>query len=175
MTLIRLFLTFAKIGLFAFGGGAATLPLIEREIVVKLLWLSHSEFLELVAIAELTPGPIAINAATFVGYKVGGFWGSTIATIGVCLPSAILILVIAHFLQKFEANIWANRIVVSLRPAVIALIAAAAYSIAGRGITDVRGVIIAVASFLLLRTRKINPIFVLILAGISGIVIYLFL
>ena len=173
MTLIQLFLTFAKIGLFAFGGGSATLPLIEREIVIGLQWLSHSEFLELIAISELTPGPIAINAATFVGYKLGGFWGSTIATIGVCLPSVTLILIVAHFLQRFEANIWADKIVRGLRPAVIALIAAAAYSIAGKGITDVWGIIIAVASFLVLRTRKINPILVLIMAGISGIIVYL--
>ena len=173
MTLIQLFLTFAKIGLFAFGGGSATLPLIEREIVIGLQWLSHSEFLELIAISELTPGPIAINAATFVGYKLGGVWGSTIATIGVCLPSVILILIVAHFLQRFEANIWADKIVRGLRPAVIALIAAAAYSIAGKGITDVWGIIIAVASFLVLRTHKINPILVLILAGISGIIVYL--
>ncbi len=173
MTLIQLFLTFAKIGLFAFGGGSATLPLIEREIVIGLQWLSHSEFLELIAISELTPGPIAINAATFVGYKLGGVWGSTIATIGVSLPSVTLILIVAHFLQKFEANIWADKIVRGLRPAVIALIAAAAYSIAGKGITDVWGIIIAVASFLVLRTRKINPILVLIMAGISGIIVYL--
>ncbi len=173
MTLIQLFLTFAKIGLFAFGGGSATLPLIEREIVIGLQWLSHSEFLELIAISELTPGPIALNAATFVGYKVGGGWGSTIATIGVCLPSVILILIVAHFLQKFEANIWADKIVRSLRPAVIALIAAAAYSIAGKGITDIKGIVIAIVSFVGLMTRKVNPILVLILAGIAGIIVYL--
>ena len=80
----------------------------------------------------------------------------------------------AHYLQKFKANIWADKVVVSFRPAVIALIAAAAaYSIAGKGITDVRGIIIAVASFLVLRTRKINPVLVLILAGVSGIIVYL--
>ncbi len=173
MTFIQLFVTFTKIGLFAFGRGSATIPLIEREIVIGLQWLSHSEFLELIAISELTPGPIAINAATFVGYKVGGIWGSTIATIGVCLPSVTLILVVAHLLQKFEANIWADRIVRGLRPAIIALIAAAAFSIAGKGITDIKGIIMAIASFLVLRTRKINPILVLILAGVLGIIVYL--
>jgi len=171
--LIQLFLTFAKIGLFAFGGGSATLPLIEREIVIGLQWLNHSQFVELIAISELTPGPIAINAATFVGFKLGEVWGSAIATIGVCLPSVTLILITAHFLRKFEANIWVDKIVRSLRPAVIALIAAAAYSIAGKGITDLWGIIIGVASFLVLRTRKINPILVLIMAGISGIIVYL--
>jgi chromate transporter len=170
---VQLFLTFVKIGLFAFGGGFATLPLIEREIVTVLQWFSHSEFLELIAISELTPGPIAINAATFVGYKLGGVWGSAVATIGVCLPSATLILVVAYFLHRFEGNIWADRIVRSLRPAVIALIAAAVYSVAGKGITDIWGIVIAVAAFAVLRTRKVNPVLVLIIAGIAGIIIYL--
>ena len=173
MIFVQLFLAFARIGLFAFGGGFATLPLIEREIVTGLQWFSHSEFLELIAISELTPGPIAINAATFVGYKLGGVWGSAVATIGVCLPSATLILFAAHLLRRFESNVWADRIVRSLRPAVIALIAAAAYSVAGKGITDIWGIIIAVASFAVLRTRKINPVLVLIIAGIAGIIIYL--
>ena len=173
MILLQLFFAFAKIGLFAFGGGSATLPLIEKEIVNGLHWLNFSEFLELVAIAELTPGPIAVNAATFVGYRLYRIWGATAATIGVCLPSIILMLVITRFLQKFETNIWVDKVVRGLRPAVIALIATAAYSIAGKGITDIKGIIIAIASFLVLGTRKINPILVLILAGIAGIIAYL--
>lgn len=171
--LLQLFLTFIKIGVFAFGGGSATLPLIEKEIVNGLHWLNFNEFLELVAIAELTPGPIAVNSATFVGYRLHGIWGATVATMGVCLPSVILILVIARFLQRFETNIWVDRVVRSLRPAVIALIAAAAYSIGGKGITDITGIIIAIVSFLVLRTLKISPILVLVLAGIAGIIAYL--
>lgn len=172
MTLIQLFVTFARIGLVAFGGGSATLPLIEREIVTGLQWFTHSEFVELVAISELTPGPIAINAATFVGYKLGGIWGSITATLGVCLPSITLLLIIARFLHRLQGNLWADRIVRSLRPAVVALIAAAAYSIAGKGIADIWGIMIAVASFLILRSRKISPPLVLVMAGIAGILVY---
>ena len=173
MLLIQLFLTFAQIGLFAFGGGYATLPLIEKEIVNKFHWLTHKEFLEVVTISQLTPGPIAINAATFVGYKVSGFFGSIIATVSVCLPSVILILIVVRFLRKFETNIWVNNILKGLRPAVVALIAAAAYSlIKGGGITDIKGLIIGVVSFVILRSKRLDPILILILAGIAGIIVY---
>ena len=142
MILLRLFLAFAQIGLFAFGGGYAILPLIEKEIVNNLHWLTHKEFLEVVTISQLTPGPIAINAATFVGYKVGGVIGSLIATVSVCLPPVILVLIVVRFLKRFETNIWVNNVLKGLRPAVVALIASAAYSlIRGGGITEIKGLI----------------------------------
>jgi chromate transporter len=171
--LLQLFLSFAKIGLFAFGGGYATLVLIEQEIVISMHWLSHSEFLDVITISQLTPGPIAINAATFVGYKVNGIPGSIVATLAFCLPSLAITFILTRFLAKYESNTWVNSVVRGLRPAVIALIAAAAYSIiAGRGIMDVKGIVIAAASFVLLRTRKVDSILVLILAGAAGIVVY---
>ncbi len=173
MIFFQLLLTFAKIGLFAFGGGAATIPLIQNEIVTGLHWLSLNEFLELIGIAELTPGPIAVNAATFVGYKLGGVGGAVVATVGVCLPSIILVIIIVLLLQKFGTSFLADRVIRSLRPAVIALIAAAAYSIAAGGITDLKGIVIGVVGLIVLMSRKINPIFVLILAGIAGIIVYL--
>lgn len=173
MILLQLFLAFAQIGFFAFGGGYAILPLIEKEIVNNLHWLTHKEFLEVVTISQLTPGPIAINAATFVGYKVGGVIGSAVATISVCLPPVILVLIVVRFLKRFEANIWVNSVIKGLRPAVVALIASAAYSLVkGGGITEVKGLVIAIISFIILRTKKLDPILVLILAGIVGIIIY---
>lgn len=173
MILLKLFLAFAQIGLFAFGGGYAILPLIEKEIVNNLHWLTHKEFLEVVTISQLTPGPIAINAATFVGYKVGGVIGSLIATVSVCLPPVILVLIVVRFLKRFETNIWVNNVLKGLRPAVVALIASAAYSLVrGGGITEIKGLIIGIASFIILRTRKLDPILILIIAGIVGILIY---
>jgi chromate transporter len=172
--LLKLFLVFAQIGLFAFGGGYAILPLIEKEIVNNLHWLTHKEFLEVVTISQLTPGPIAINAATFVGYKVGGVIGSLIATVSVCLPPVILVLIVVRFLKRFETNIWVNNVLKGLRPAVVALIASAAYSLVrGGGITEIKGLIIGIASFIILRIRKLDPILILIIAGIVGILIYL--
>lgn len=174
MILLKLFLVFAQIGLFAFGGGYAILPLIEKEIVNNLHWLTHKEFLEVVTISQLTPGPIAINAATFVGYKVGGVIGSLIATVSVCLPPVILVLIVVRFLKRFETNIWVNNVLKGLRPAVVALIASAAYSLVrGGGITEIKGLIIGIASFIILRIRKLDPILILIIAGIVGILIYL--
>jgi chromate transporter len=174
MILIQLFLIFAQIGLFAFGGGYAILPLIEKEIVNNFHWLTYKEFLEVVTISQLTPGPISINAATFVGYKIGGILGSIVATVSVCLPSVIIILIVVRFLKKFETNIWVTNILKGLRPAVVALIASAAYSIVkGGGISDIIGIIIGVVSFLLLRSKKLNPILILILAGIVGVIVYI--
>lgn len=174
MILIQLFLAFARIGLFAFGGGYATLPLIEKEIINRLHWLTYGELVKVVTISELTPGPIAVNAATFVGYKLNGVVGAIVATIGVCLPSVVIIFIIVRFLKIFQTNIWVDRVIKGLRPAVIALVASAAFFmvVEGRGIADTKGAVIAIVSFLIIRSRKVNPIAVLILAGISGIIAY---
>jgi chromate transporter len=175
MILLELFYAFVRIGLFAFGGGDATIPLIEKIIVIELGWLPYGEFTQVVAIAQLTPGPIAVNAATYVGYRLAGILGATIATIAVCLPSIILVILVMHILRRFETNSGVDKFLKGVRPAVIALIAAAAYAIAvtGGGIADYKGIIIAAVCFLILRTHKLDPILVLLLAGISGVVVYL--
>ena len=100
--ILRLFLTFAKIGAFTFGGGYAMIPLIQKETVEKQKWISDDDILDIVAIAESTPGPIAINAATFVGHKVCGLWGSFAATLGIILPSFIIIYAISFILRQFS-------------------------------------------------------------------------
>ncbi len=175
MILLQLFYAFVRIGLFAFGGGDATLPLISQIIIDEMHWLSLGEFNQVVAIAQLTPGPIAVNAATYVGYRLAGVAGATIATIGVCLPSFILVVLIMRALKRFESNSGVSNFITGLRPAVIALIAAAAYSIAitGGGISDIKTILIAIASFAALRLTKINPILVLVMAGATGVVAYL--
>ena len=99
--ILTLFLTMLKIGLFTFGGGYAMIALLEAEFVSKRKWIEAEEFLDLVAIAESTPGPIAINAATYIGYKQAGFWGSFAATLGVCIPSFVIIFVISLFFDAF--------------------------------------------------------------------------
>ena len=99
---LTLFLTFLRIGAFTFGGGYAMIPLIQRETVEKHKWISDDDILEIIAIAESTPGPIAINSATFVGYKVAGFWGSFCSTFGVVLPSYIIISIISLLLKEFH-------------------------------------------------------------------------
>ena len=122
MTILKLFLTFLKIGAFSFGGGYAMLPLIEKEIIEVHQWLTTKEFIDILAVVEMTPGPIAINSATFLGYKVAGFWGSVAATIGVVLPSIIIILIIAHFLSKFKDSPYVEWAFRGIRPVVLGLI-----------------------------------------------------
>ena len=100
--LFQIFTTFMKIGIFTFGGGYAMIPLIQRETVVKRKWVDDDDILDIVAIAESTPGPIAINASTFVGYRVGGFFGAVVGTVGMILPSFIIILAISFVLNSFQ-------------------------------------------------------------------------
>lgn len=97
----QLFFSFFKIGAFTFGGGYAMVPLIQNEVIERKKWISEDEMMDIIVIAESTPGPIAINSATFVGYKVAGFWGSVVATLGVVLPSLIIISLIAFFFENF--------------------------------------------------------------------------
>ncbi len=104
MLLIRLFWEFFKIGAFTFGGGYAMIPLIEKEIVNKYHWLTLEQFTDLIAISEMTPGPVAVNSATFVGYKVAKFWGAVASTLGVILPSFLVIWAIAFVFFQFQNN-----------------------------------------------------------------------
>lgn len=97
-----------KIGLFTFGGGYAMIALLERELVEKKKWIEHEEFMDVIAIAESSPGPIAINSSTYIGYKIAGFWGSLVGTIAVCLPSFIIIYVISLFFDEFLQLKWVN-------------------------------------------------------------------
>ena len=121
-TLWRVFFTFFKIGAFTFGGGYAMIPLIQRETVEKHGWISDDDILEVVAIAESTPGPIAINAATFIGYRVAGFLGALCATLGVVLPSFVVILAISGVLRQFQHIKAVQYAFVGIRAGVLALI-----------------------------------------------------
>ncbi len=170
--LLDLFLTFFKIGVFGFGGGYAMLSLIQEEVTDVHLWLTQSEFLDIVAIAEMTPGPIAINMATFVGHELFGFLGSAIATLGVVLPSFIVVLILVHIFLKIQQNKGVQNALSGIRPAVLALIASAAITLTGDAIVDVSGVIIAFIAFIAVAFKKVNPLIVLILSGVVGAVIY---
>lgn len=126
-TLRQLFLTFLKIGAFTFGGGYAMISIIENEVVSEKKWLSHDEMMDITVIAESTPGPLAINTATFVGYKAGGVLGSAIATSGVVLPSLVIIFIIAMFLENFLAITWVANAFRGIKVAVAFLIFAAGW------------------------------------------------
>ena len=120
--LLTLFLTFVKIGALTFGGGYAMIPIIHRDVVEKRKWLSQNEMLEVLAISESTPGPISVNAATYVGFRVRGFWGSFFATLGLIIPSFVIIFVISLFYKTFMTWSWVDAMFKGLKAAVIILL-----------------------------------------------------
>lgn len=127
MIYLQLFYTFFKIGLFGFGGGYAMLSMIQGEVVTRYDWVSTQEFTDIVAISQSTPGPIGINAATYVGFTAtGSIWGSVIATFAVVLPSFILMLTISKFFLKYQKHPAVEAVFCGLRPAVVGLLASAA-------------------------------------------------
>jgi len=170
----QLFWTYCKIGLFGFGGGYAMLSLIQHEVVEKHAWLSAGEFTDIVAISQMTPGPIGINSATYIGYVVtGNVFGSAIATFAVCLPSFILLLSIAKAYQKFSSNRWVNYAFLGLRPVIVGLIASAALLLMNKeNFTDYKSIIIFAIAFILTKYLKVHPILMIILAGLSGLILY---
>lgn len=173
MIFLELFISFFKIGLFGFGGGYAMLSLIQFETVVGHEWLTNSEFIDIVAISQVTPGPISINMATYVGYTVThSVWGSVIATIAVCLPSLIIMLIIAILYNRVKNNIYIKGIMKSLAPIVVGLILSAFILLCDKeNFVDYKSFIIfGVATILSL--KKINPILLIILSALAGLILY---
>lgn len=191
MIYLKLFFSFFKIGLFSFGGGYAMIPLIQKEIEING-WLSASEFIDIISVSEMTPGPIAVNTATFVGYKTAGFLGGLVSTLGVSLPSLILILVVSGFFFRMQSKPANIMIFYGVRPAVTGLITAAAIFVAETAFLkseavgaqlmhiiskplssiDFGGIIILVLSLVALVKFKLHPILTIIGAGVAGVVIY---
>lgn len=180
MTLLQLFLSYLKIGFFGFGGGYAMLSLIHSEVVVSHQWLTNSEFSDIVAISQMTPGPIAINSATYIGYEVAGFWGSVVATIAVSLPALSIMLLLTIFFLRLRNNRYVKGVVAGMRPVVIGMIASAALllifptSSDGASFIDGWSWVIFVAT-LVASARKVNPILLIVISGLVGIILYGFL
>ena len=173
MILLKLFGSFFKIGLFTVGGGYAMISFVEKEAVEINKWITKKDFLEIVALDTVTPGPIAVNLATFVGYKVHGVLGAIIATVGVVLPSLILVTIIAAFFYAFRTNKIVQAILKGLKPAVIALIAVSIFSLLqGKAIFDIKGIIIALVVFIGVVIFKIHPMWLVVMAGITGLALY---
>jgi chromate transporter len=167
-----MFLTFAKIGAFSFGGGYAMIPLMKKEVVSLHGWLTIQEMIDIIAISQMTPGPIAINLATFVGYKIADFPGALAATVGVITPSLIIITVIARFFFKFQNESKMQWVLGGIRPVVVALVAFAALVIGNTALHDVKGYLITAIAFIAVFIFKIHPILVIISSGILGIMLY---
>ena len=169
-TLWALFWTFLKIGAFTFGGGYAMIPLIQREASEKHGWITGEDILEIVAIAESTPGPIAINAATFVGYRVCGVWGGTFATLGVVLPSFIIIAAISLVLRTFSQLRAVQYAFFGIRAGVLALILRALWSMYRQCRKGLAAYLIMAAAFLLPAVGKISVLAVIVLCAAAGLI-----
>ena len=176
MIYLQLFWSFLQIGLFSFGGGYAALPLIQGQIVDRHGWLAMAEFTDLITISQMTPGPIAINAATFVGIKIAGPAGAVAATLGCVLPSCVIATVLARLYLQYRTMSLLQGVLGSLRPAVVAMIASAGVSIlitafwgeaviAFAATNWVMVTLFALSVFLLLKC-KLDPILVMVLAGV---------
>ena len=175
---IQLFLSFLQIGLFSFGGGYAAMPLIQAQAVVRHGWLTMDAFADLVTIAEMTPGPIALNAATFVGTQVAGLPGALIATAGNVLPSCLIVSLLAWLYGKYRRLDVVQGVLGCLRPAVVAMIASAGVSILVNALRTASGLdvvmlLLFAACLFALRRFKLSPILVILGAGAFGAVWYL--
>lgn len=175
---IKLFLTMFKIGLFTFGGGYAMLALLENEFVEKRGWLTKEEFLNMLAIAESTPGPIAINSATYIGYRTAGVLGSAFATLGVCLPSFILIYIISLFFDAFLKLKFVQYAFLGIRACVVYLIASAGFKLLKGLKKNVLSTIIFIAVLVVMTAFsifavKFSTVFYILICGTIGLVAYL--
>lgn len=185
MMYLQLFWSFVQIGLLSFGGGYAALPLIQQQVVVEHNWLTIQEFADVVTISQMTPGPIALNAASFVGTQLLGIPGAVVATVGNVLPSLIIVLTLAWFYFRYRNLHIIQGMLYGLRPAVVALIASAGLSILflalfgstqlPSSLKDVSwgAVVLFVVGFIVIRRFKINPILVILGAGVIVVAIHL--
>lgn len=168
----KLFYIFFKIGLFSFGGGNAMLPLMRQEVVLNHHWLSGKEFTDLVAISQATPGPIAINGATYIGYRVAGLWGSILCTFGVVFPTFVIMIILTKFFLVFKDNKYMKSAFSALIPATVGLVAAAAIVISPGSFIDYKSVIIFICVFAASYKYKRDPILLTVISGIIGIILY---
>ena len=192
MIFLELFYTFFKIGLFSFGGGYGMLSVIQAEVVARHSWISSSEFADIVAVSQMTPGPIGINSATYVGYtavvnsggtEIMGILGSLTASFAVMLPSVVLMLIVSRFFVKYKGSSCVEAVFKGIRPAVVGLIASAALllmtkdnfgSLSENPLQFWVSVTLFVAAFIAMKFFKVSPLLLLLLAGIFGGLFYSF-
>lgn len=169
-SLLSMFLTFAKIGAFTLGGGYAMVPIMEKEIVDRKGWLTREEFMDILIVAQSTPGLFAINMASHIGNKARGVLGGVVGSLGVALPSIVVILLIAMFFRTFKDNVYIEKIFMGIRPAVVALIAAPCFSMARTAKISIYNLWIPVVACILITAFGVSPIWIILVAGLAGYV-----
>ncbi len=181
MIYIQLFFSFLQIGLFSIGGGYAAMPLIQNQVVEIHPWMTMQEFTDLITIAEMTPGPIAVNSATFIGIRIAGLPGAVIATFGCIAPSLVLVSLIACAYNRYRELSWLQEMLACLRPVVVALIFGAGLSVLSMVVfrdsvpdtarINAGGLLIFGFAFFVLRKMKWNPILTIVICGLAGLVL----
>ncbi len=172
MKLFKLFMAFFKIGFFTIGGGYVMLPLIQREVVNENKWLTEEEFLDAIAISQSAPGAVAVNISIFIGYKLRGFWGAVVSTLGTTLPSVISILIVAMFLYQYKHIGVVEKVFLGIRPAVVSMIASSVVVLARSLGFSIDKLVFAVLSFILIVFVDISPIFIIICGGLISAFYY---
>lgn len=181
--LINIFLSFIKIGSLAFGGAYAAIPLVEKQVVEVLGWMSYDEFSNLLAIDEITPGPIIVNAASFIGMKMAGIPGAIIATLGSIIPASIIAFILIIIYNRYKKLSWLQSIIQSLKCMAIALIFTTFLNIATNAIfvesfisingINIIGLVLAAIAFYLIHNMKISPVLVMLGCGVINVLISL--
>ncbi len=170
--LFALYWSFLKVGLFTIGGGYAMIPLMEAEIINVHGWLSAAEFLDIIAVAEMTPGPISINAATFIGYTMAGVTGSLIATLGVITPSLVLLLLLSRVLIKLIQNPGADSFLNGLRSALVALILLASFNLGQTAVIDLSTALIFAVLLIASLLRQVSPLYFIAAGAFLGLLLF---
>ena len=166
--LLKFFLTCNKIGALTLGGGYAMIQVMEQEFVDKNHWLEKQEFMDILIVAQATPGIFAIDMASHIGYKARGVWGGIVGALGIAIPSIIAIIIIAMFFHTFKDNPYVEKFFRTVRPAVVALIAVPCFNMAKTAKINRRNIWIPVLSCLLISMLGVSPILIIIAAGLSG-------
>lgn len=172
-SLAKLFLTFAKIGAITFGGGYAMLPILQREVVNQNKWCSEEELLDYFAVGQCTPGIIAVNTATFIGYKTRGNIGGICATLGMVFPSIVIISIIYYILVAFQSNVWVNYALSGIQVAVAALITHSVINLSKKSLVDVPTILVSVCALAFMYTLSVSPIFFVLFGIAFGILVSL--
>jgi len=173
MLFIKIFLEFCKIGVIAFGGGNAIFPILHREVVENLQWISNQDFLNFVSIAETTPGPIGMNLSTFIGFRLAGFPGALVATFGYVILPFIIMLFVAIVAVRIKDNQIYKRFLSAIMVVVLVLLMRAVYLMADGGFKDFRPYLLALGAFIVfMKFKKLNPIYLLLATGLIGMIVF---
>lgn len=167
----ELFTTFVLIGFFSFGGGLGMLPLIQDAVVYKQAWISASEFANIVALSEMTPGPLAVNSATYIGFKVFGITGSLVAMLGLVLPPLVIIIFLSNVLLKNQESTIVKGVLSGLRPVMLGLIAYSGWILMAEGVGSLIDVLFCAGAACLILFSKIHPALVIVIFGALGLVL----